>query len=262
MASRIDRQLQRDRGADQAERGFVGDPLKLPFARMLQEVQNVRLPELYRRFVQAGAAALTLGQQEGTYQDAIKGLSRRNLGVLVRAFQQLILDMDDRPYLDLLGPLYMEISHKLDRDAGSEFFTPHNLSRLMARMNLGPDPRRLFPADRPLLCNEPTAGTGGMVLAFTEILVEHGISPLHTQWVIQDLSARSCHAAFINATVWGIPAHVVCGNTLTLDVRWQWTNLHWHAASPLPCPTPEELESEEQFKRVVQAMKAFLGRAA
>lgn len=260
MTSRMQRQLERDRGADQAARGFVGDPLRLPFARILQEIQSVRMSEAFRRFVQASAAALTHGQQEAVYLDAIKGLPRADLDRLVRAFQQLVVDMDDRPHLDLLGPLYMEISHKLDRDAGGEFFTPHSLSVLLARLNFSPD---AFTPGEILLCNEPTAGTGGMVLATAQVLTEQGISPLHTRWIIQDISSRSCWAAYINATLWGIPAHVVCGNTLTLDYRWQWTNPFWHQARPWPTAEErrEQVRDALRTEHMVSAVRRFLGAA-
>lgn len=249
--------MQRSAAADQAERGFIGDPLRLPFARILQEVRQIRVGEAYRRLVQAGAAALTLGQQEETYLDAVKGLDAHDLDVIVRSWRQLVVDMDDRPYSDLLGPLYMEIGHKLDKQGGGEFFTPHAVSRLLARMNFD---RHMFRPGEILMCNEPTAGTGGMVLAAAQVLAEDGISPLHTRWVVQDISARSCWAAFINCTLWGIPAHVVCGDTLRLEYRWQWSNRFWDQARPWPTAEQLQAEADDQARadRAIEAMRGFL----
>lgn len=241
----------------------IGDPLRLPFARLLQECQHIRPAEAYRRFVAAGAAFLTLltpTPQDTLRLDALRGLNDHDRALLGRAWDQLVTDMNDRPYVDLLGPVYMELSHKLDRDQGGEFYTPHALSVLVSRMQLGGDMARAFTPGEVLTLNEPTAGTGGMVLAFTQELWNAGISPLHTRWVIQDISDRSCHGAFINTTLWGIPAQIVCGNTLTLDYRWQWANPYLPHARPWP--TDEErqqaAEREAQFQQMTAAMLAFL----
>ncbi|KQR40786.1 hypothetical protein ASF71_01050 [Deinococcus sp. Leaf326] len=251
------RALQRSAAADQAGHGVISDPLRLPFARILQEVRQIRVSEAYRRLVQAGAAALSFGQQEAVYLDAVKGLTRHDLEVLVRSFRQLVLDMEDRPYTDLLGPLYMEIGHKLDKQYGGEFFTPQAISLLMARMNFSRD---MFRAGEVLMCNEPAAGTGGMVLSTAQVLAEDGISPLHMRWVVQDISAQSCWGAYINCTLWGIPAHVVCGNTLSLERRWEWRNRFWHMAKPWP--TFEELQDQAddqaRTNQVIEAMRGFL----
>ncbi|OLV20159.1 hypothetical protein BOO71_0000505 [Deinococcus marmoris] len=248
------RAYQRQSAEADREKGFIGDPLRLPFFRILEEVRRVRVSEAYRRLVQAGAAALTLSQQEETYLDAVRGLDEHDLGVIVRAFHQLITDMDDRPYTDLLGPVYMEIGHRLDRAAGAEFYTPRSICRLMAQMTLSAD---LTPGE-VLHCNEPACGTGGMILAFTEVLIERGGHPLNVCWTAQDLSARSCWATFLNLTLWGLPAQVVCGNTLALENRWTWRNRFWDLAMPyhnLNAPLPEE---DAQFARVVDAMRGFL----
>ncbi|UQN09401.1 hypothetical protein [Deinococcus sp. QL22] len=57
------------RAADQAARRWVGDPLKLPFARIPQEVGRIRLSDAYRCLVIAGACALTAGRHEALYPE-------------------------------------------------------------------------------------------------------------------------------------------------------------------------------------------------
>lgn len=220
----------------------VGDPLKLPFVRLLEGVTRLRLSEAFRRMVLMTACALTGGQQEALYLDAIRGLAREDLDVLVRASAQLVLDMEARPFRDLLGPVYMEIGHKIDRQANGEFFTPHEVSALMAELALGPDPRAAFPSDAPLDVHEPAGGTGGMLLAFVETLVRRGVSPAHVRVTTWDLSATSSYAAFVNLTLYGVPATVVCGDTLRMDVRWTWRNPFWALASPLPPPDDGDLQ--------------------
>jgi hypothetical protein len=105
--------------------------------------------------------------------------------------------------------------------------------------------------------HEPACGTGSLILAMAEVLAQQGISNLHTRWTVQDLSATSCHAVYVNTTLWGIPAQVTCGNTLTLECRWSWKNVWFDQACALPeGPTAEE---EAQSQRMVEAMRSFLG---
>lgn len=252
MTSKVARNFARQQGAKEAERGVISDPLSLPYARILLEAREIRVSEAYRRMVTAGAA-LFAGQAE-LFTDALKGLSDHDLKVIDRAFDQLIEDMEARPYLDILGPVYMEIGHKLDRNMGGEFFTPHALCRLMARM--GMQDMTFQPGVIPT-ANEPASGTGAIVLAWAEEMASRGINPLCVRWTLQDISATSCYGAYLNTTLWGIPATVVCGDTLRMTQRWAWPNIHWFDAYPY-IPTAEDYVREQQQKRQIDAMRQFI----
>ncbi|MCD0160012.1 SAM-dependent DNA methyltransferase [Deinococcus sp. 6YEL10] len=262
--SRPQAAMDRDRGAQQTATGLVGDPLKLPFARILQEAQQIRVSEAYRRMVTAGACALTGGRAEALYLDTIKGLSAHDLDVIVRAFHQLVVDMERRPFLDLLGPVRMEVMHRLDRQQNGAFYTPFCLNRLMADLLTAGDPRAMFTPGEILAANEPACGTSGMVLAVAEHLTNHGVTPLHMRWTVHDLSQTSCYASYINLTLWGVPATVVCGDTLRMTVNWAWQNVHWHQAKPWPTAEERrahvaEVMRQERFLRVFQEL--FVGAA-
>lgn len=241
----------------------IGDPLRLPFARLLLETTQIRAGEAYRRLVTAGAAFLTAGQQEALRVDALKGLSAHDRDLIGRAWDQLVTDMEARPYVDLLGPVYMALSHKADRDHGGEFYTPRALSVILARLSLGAHPERAFTPGEILSFNEPTAGTAGMVLATAEVLAQAGISPMHTRWVVQDISDRACYAAYINTSLWGVPALIVCGDTLRLEVRWQWPNVHLAAARPWPTDEERRARVRDALRSetMISAMRRFLGAA-
>lgn len=254
--SRLKRNFERQRAQSEMEKGVITDPLSLPFMKILQEIHSLRLAEAFRILVTCGACTLTAGKQEELYLDTIRGLKRSDLEKIQRAWGQLILDMEDRPFRDLLGPAYMEVGHQLDKSARGEFFTPHSLNYLLAAMNLGDNPREVFPKGRVLECNEPSCGSGGMILAFAEVLVDKGISPMHTRWVAQDISSLSCYATVINTTFWGIPTRVVCGNTLIPETRWTWDNLHWPQATPLPEEVPSEFGG--RLVEVMQKLRALM----
>ena len=122
--NRLQRNFQRQQAQAEAENGWVTDPMRLPFMRILEGVQYIRFLDAFRILVTCGACFLTGGKQEELYLQTIAGLKRSDLEIITRAWGQLLLDMEDRPYRDLLGPAYMAVAHKLDRDSGGEFFTP------------------------------------------------------------------------------------------------------------------------------------------
>lgn len=45
---------------------------------------------------------------------------------------------------------------------------------------------------------------------------------------MQDISPIAVDMSYINTTAWGIPAHLIHGNTLSMEVWNQWSNPHWH----------------------------------
>ena len=45
---------------------------------------------------------------------------------------------------------------------------------------------------------------------------------------MQDISPVATDMSYINTTAWGVPAHIIHGNTLSLETWNQWSNPHWH----------------------------------
>lgn len=189
-----------------------------------------RLGEIFEAFVHLAACAVSAGRREEEYMQAIKHFSREDLMAFSEALALLTVEMEHKPFEDLLGPVYQEISSHKGKQMTGEFYTPRPICQLMVRMT-ALDPMD-FPKDRPVTVCEPAGGTGGMILAFVEFYAEKGISPRHFQVTHQELLAVSCHCAFINYTLWGIPAVVYHMNTLSLEVFASWTTLFWPLAKP------------------------------
>ena len=59
-----------------------------------------------------------------------------------------------------------------------------------------------------------------MVLAFAKVMMSHGHNPAHKLWMqcidVDRLAALMC---YIQLTLWHIPAEVVVGNTLSMEIR-------------------------------------------
>lgn len=173
------------------------------------------------------ACALSAGAREAEYLESIQGLEPEVVRELANTFGALQVAMEYQPYTDLLGPIYMEIGSRSTQKWGGEFYTPHCLTKLMARMTFSADD---VPADRPLAVCEPACGSGGTILSLADAMAAKGISPLCMRATCIDINRLSCDMCFVNLTLWGIPAEVIHGNTLSLETWGGWRNFLWWQA--------------------------------
>ena len=119
---------------------------------------------------------------------------------------------------DILGEIYMSIGCGNSRLG--QYFTPFGIARMMAMMNLGPDGGKEVLAKKDVVTlNEPTCGSGIMVLAFAQLLMEKSIRYQEKLKVTAaDLSATCARMAYIQMSILGIDAVVSRGDTLTLEM--------------------------------------------
>lgn len=116
---------------------------------------------------------------------------------------------------DFLGSVFMEL--ELGSDRIGQFFTPYEVSRMMALMVHG-DAIELL-SDKPFITlSEPACGAGGMVVAFAEAMLDKGLNPQQQLWVscidIDPVAAMMC---YLHLSLLHIPAEIVTGNALTLE---------------------------------------------
>lgn len=205
--------------------------LKLPYARMLHRTEHFSALEGYQRLVLMGACALTGGQQEQRYLQAISDLKREDVERLTDTFGQLVIDMTGRPLEDLLGPVYMALAGTHNSKYCGEVYTPPEVASLMSTLVRLGAPASTSPGE-PLTCMEPSCGSGGLILASTRDLESSGRDRRTVRWVAQDLQPTAAYAAYINLTLSGVPAVVRCGDTIRGTLTWSWTNWHWASARP------------------------------
>ena len=170
---------------------------------------------------------MSAGKREEEYLEAIKGYERADLDALCEAFALLVEEMQNYPYRDLLGPLYAEVGAKGDRDFRGEFYTPWPVCDLMAAINFG-DVQEFREATReqPVEVLEPAAGSGGMILAFAQQMFHNNIPLSRAHFSLWDVAKVACDMAYTNLSLWGVPATVVWGNSLSQEVYDSWSTVH------------------------------------
>lgn len=179
--------------------------------------------DVFRDFVTMAAASLHNAvcadeNREAEYLRIIGEYGKEDQKAFPKLLAYLVEMMQPEPR-DVLGPLYMELEIA-SRDQG-QFFTPPDLSNLMAQMiwtdTLITDGRSF------ITLSEPACGAGGMVLAFVKTMMDRGHDPNRRLWVqcvdIDRLAALMC---YVQLSLWHIPAEIIVGDTLRLEVRETW----------------------------------------
>jgi hypothetical protein len=121
---------------------------------------------------------------------------------------------------DVLGETYMMLD--IGNDRAGQFFTPYCVSRLMAGISIG-DRCEAIEQEGFMRMQEPACGAGGMVIATADALLSIGQNyqqTMHATCI--DIDARCAHMTYLQLSMMHIPAIVVHGNALTMEVWGMW----------------------------------------
>lgn len=152
-------------------------------------------------------------EREQKYCDIARKYSEHELIKITEMFG-LLCDALEEDLTDVLGQVYMELN--MGSKYTGQFFTPFHLSELSARMglvNLRQNEKN-DEAER-FTINEPSCGSGGMIIAACKILKEKGINyQKKLDVVAQDLDWKGVYMTYLQLSLIGCRAIVVQGDTL------------------------------------------------
>lgn len=179
--------------------------------------------DVFRDFVTMAACSLHNAARkdearEQEYLEIIRRYDRDDQQAFPQLMAHLIGILDVEPR-DVLGQLYMELE-VASKDQG-QFFTPPELSELMARLSYGPELANL---KKPFVTvSEPACGAGGMILAFVKVMIGHKLDPSQRLWTqcidVDRLAALMC---YVQLSLWNVPGEIIVGNTLSWEIREVW----------------------------------------
>lgn len=153
-----------------------------------------------------------------TYQKNEQEAFPKMLGYLVNAMEDSIA-LDGGP-TDILGELFHEL--ELHNKWKGQFFTPVHVCEAMGMMTFG-DKSQLIENKGFLTVGEPCVGSGAMVLGFAKAMKQNGFNYC-SQMVVtaQDIDIKCVHMAYIQLSLYGIPAVVIHGNTISVQEWSRW----------------------------------------
>lgn len=185
-----------------------------------------RISEVFRDFCELAALAIRNSvdlngrdEREQRYLRIISGYTSEEADRFAELLAKLTVELDGE-LSDVLGHLYMGLD--LGSDEMGQFFTPYQVSQLMAGMN-APDFAGHLAEKEFITVSEPTCGSGGMILALAEAMRAAGFNYQKQMHVTaQDIESTAVHMTYIALSLLHIPAVVVHGNTLTQEVTDRW----------------------------------------
>jgi type I restriction-modification system DNA methylase subunit len=208
------------------------------------------LRRVFETFTTLAACALAVQTREPEYLEEVKRWEKPDLNVFAEALGALTLEMESKPFEDILGPYYMEfvLSNKGQQRSG-EFYTPKPICDFMARVTFGD--MESSPAEGPIKICEPACGAGAMILSIGQVCTPEARRRLRVTAI--DISRTACDMTFINTTLWGIPTRVIHANALSNEYWAAWSNIHYIAPwlpLALRVHAPEAKEQGEPPKPV------------
>ena len=186
--------------------------------------------QVFADFVELAALSLSnavdraqFDGREAHYLEIVKKYPREQIERFPRMLAHLTLALENCVTLgeldDVLGSVYMAL--ELGSNHAGQFFTPYNLSRMMAMILIGDGAEAREKGFIDVL--EPTCGAGGMVIAMADALRHAGLNyQQHLHATCIDIDLRCVHMTYLQATLLHIPAVVLHGNSLTGEIWSRW----------------------------------------
>lgn len=200
--------------------------------KLVDEIWNLSqsqgLNSVFTNFLEITATSIAAqmdcenaAEREKRYEEITSGMQPEVLNAYARMFALLVLatlEKEDDP-CDILGSIYHEL--RLNNEWNGQFFTPDNICRMMAQM--------INPIDKsgdkagPVMINEPTCGSGTMIIGAVWAMKRENFDFRHKSFfVAQDIDIRCVWMAYIQLSLYRIPAVVIHGNSLSMEEWSRW----------------------------------------
>jgi len=179
---------------------------------------GTRLYDKFYEFCKLSALTLSAPFNKEFASEEIKKLKIHENEKKLLAYNEcfeILLAALEHEHQDFLGVFYGV--NELGNSKNGQFFTPYHLSLMIAKMQLSGITELIKEKGFIKIC-EPACGSGGMIIAVREILIESGFNPSTNIYVeLTDVDALCFYMAYIQISLYGIPARVIHGNTLTRE---------------------------------------------
>lgn len=185
------------------------------------------LYDVFRDFCEAGAISLSNAvdmasrvKREARYLEIVKKYDAETVKKFPQMLGCLVGELENGSD-DVLGRVYMDLE-LANKDSG-QFFTPYSLCQTIAGMQMDDSLKDIVAKNGFVTVNEPACGGGAMLIAFAEAMRAAGLNPQRQMHAVaQDIDPRAVHMTYLQLSLLHIPAVVLCGNTITMEVTDQW----------------------------------------
>lgn len=159
---------------------------------------------------------------ETKYLNIATTYSKDELDIFCKMFGELTMMYEYKnEIVDILGEIYMQ--NKIGNSNLGQFFTPFHISECMAKMIVNKeDAERIIDKKGYITMCEPCCGAGVMVLGAAKALKDQDINYQQDLLVYAvDISEICVYMTYIQLSLYGIPAIVFCGDSITQKMNFQ-----------------------------------------
>lgn len=179
--------------------------------------------QVFTDWVRVCACALAMGSREDEYEEIKRRYNEEEMSAFASGFADLVMEMESKPFADVLGVHYLEVASVSTMQARGEFYTPQPICDLMAAITFGAD--QVIQEGKPITLQEPACGAGATVLAVAKTLAPDHVHLLRV--TAMDLNPTATDMAYVNFSLWGIAAEILTGDTLRMEFRARHTTMRW-----------------------------------
>lgn len=183
--------------------------------------RNLRRWEVFSDFITLAASELDMArirtpENIERSREICAKYSESDISNMHELFGLMICALEAK-FHDFLGAIFMEL--ELGDDRNGQYFTPYNVQSLLARL-LMPDFDETIRREGFVTVSDPASGAAGMIVAYAELLLEAGYNPSEQMFgSCIDIDPIAADMAFIQLSLLGIPAEVITGNALTMQLN-------------------------------------------
>lgn len=154
----------------------------------------------------------------GKYSKDDQALFPEMLAHLVDALEQCA---QERNFDDILGRIFHDL--ELHNKHKGQFFTPMPVCNMIGQVAFGDGWQEAIVERGYISICEPACGAGAMIFGAANAYVEAGLD-WSTQMFIaaNDIDIKCVHMAYVQLSLYGIPAVVAHANTLTTETWSNW----------------------------------------
>jgi type I restriction-modification system DNA methylase subunit len=212
-----------------------GDDNIVSFKNIMKNIQKLSMRhqtwKVFSDFCEMSAIAISNSvdkvnkdKRETRYLDIVKQYEKEEIDLFPTMFADLVESLqfhaENHKLEDVLGRIFHEL--ELHNQWKGQYFTPMNVCNAMGQMTLqGHD--EIIKQNGYITVGEPCVGSGAMILGIANALIEGGYNySKHMVVTGTDIDLKCVHMAYIQFSLYGIPAIVVHGNSLTVETWSTW----------------------------------------
>lgn len=168
--------------------------------------------------------ALHRDDREKGYLEVVKKYTHDELELFPQMFAELVNVLEqcakDEDITDVLGRVFHEL--ELHNTWHGQFFTPQSVADFMGEISIDGVDSTIARRGYVTVC-EPCCGSGVMVISFAKAMQKSKLNYC-SQMVVDatDIDIKCVHMAYIQLSLYGIPAIIRHGNSLTMEEWSQW----------------------------------------